>query len=80
LGEKLVVFVKFEKGILRTYDPRMTGKGWLTSIIELVILQPEKNILFLLNLLPDVYLELTNNYFDEKLIIFRRLNKLRIKN
>jgi len=32
LGEKLVVFIEFNKEILRAYVLRMTVKDWLTNI------------------------------------------------
>jgi hypothetical protein len=62
MDEKLMIFIEFKKEILRTYVLRMTGRGWFINIkgrIALfVILQPAKNLMFLLNFSPDVFLEL----------------------
>jgi len=59
LGEKLSVFIKFKKEILQTYVLRMTEKSWIISIkgrvALFVILQPVKNLMFLLNFPPDIY-------------------------
>jgi len=53
-----VIFIEFEKEILRTYVLRMTVKGWMINIREkvslFVILSEAKNLLLLLNLSPKV--------------------------
>jgi len=63
LGKKLAVFIKFKNeivGALRPQDDREDER--MLTITLFVILSEAKNLMFLLNFSPDVYIKIFKFY------------------